>query len=315
MTDLLSVVIPTFNRALFLRESIGSLFLQPYRSIEILVVDDGSSDDTDDVLASLRVQCRANNITLRSFYQRNQGASAARNIGVKHSNGDYILFLDSDDTVLPHGISVAMKLLASSKLDYVYMPVFKKNLLDKPFSQLLLGSSYDGSDEDLLSYHWHTMGILYAKSFLKRVGTWNEKVRTSDDWEFQVRVKLANGVCQFIDVPIGTWNIHSGPRLSALAYKSSYVSDILAVCQSILHHCALAGRLTGAVKSRLFRRLTRHALEAGAHGDSSLRQQILLTSRPLATGPVQHAFQQWLEKVPLQASDWLLYIIIQKTFS
>ena len=87
---LVSVVIPTYNRAHFIVDAIESVLNQSYPSIEILIIDDGSTDDTDKVLENYN-----DKITL--IKQANQGVSSARNNGISHANGDYVAFLDSDD--------------------------------------------------------------------------------------------------------------------------------------------------------------------------------------------------------------------------
>jgi len=95
---LVSVVIPTYNRGWCLNESIDSVLSQTYENFELIVVDDGSTDDTEKRLSQY------DNLTVIS--QPNQGVSAARNKGIKSSNGDLIAFLDSDDTWLPEKLSV-----------------------------------------------------------------------------------------------------------------------------------------------------------------------------------------------------------------
>lgn len=87
---LVSVVIPTFNRAHCLPEAIDSVLKQSYRNYEIIVVDDGSGDDTKEKLNPYANQ-------IRYFYQKNRGVSSARNRGIRESRGEWIAFLDSDD--------------------------------------------------------------------------------------------------------------------------------------------------------------------------------------------------------------------------
>jgi glycosyltransferase involved in cell wall biosynthesis len=94
-----SVVIASYNRAKFLPETIESIFQQSFQDYELLVVDDGSTDDTQRILR--RYETR-----LRYFYQENRGPSAARNLGVHYANGDWISIQDSDDLCTPHHLQV-----------------------------------------------------------------------------------------------------------------------------------------------------------------------------------------------------------------
>jgi glycosyltransferase involved in cell wall biosynthesis len=93
-----TVVIPTYNRAYFLKNAVQSVVNQRYKDWELLIIDDGSTDNTADVAQSF-VQYDAR---VKYIYQKNQERSAARNTGVRHAQGTYICFLDSDDYYLPH---------------------------------------------------------------------------------------------------------------------------------------------------------------------------------------------------------------------
>lgn len=92
----ISVIIPTYNYARFLPESVGSVLAQTFRDFEVVVVDDGSTDNTADVVGGLATDPR-----VRYLRQENQGDAAARNRGVRNSSGRYLAFLDSDDLWLP----------------------------------------------------------------------------------------------------------------------------------------------------------------------------------------------------------------------
>jgi glycosyltransferase involved in cell wall biosynthesis len=89
-----SVIIPTFNRANFVRQAIESVLQQPFQDYELIVVDDGSTDETRAVVESLGPR-------VRYLYQSNRGAAAARNFGVRHACAPWIAFQDSDDTCAP----------------------------------------------------------------------------------------------------------------------------------------------------------------------------------------------------------------------
>ncbi|MFM6207508.1 glycosyltransferase family 2 protein, partial [Planktothrix sp.] len=85
-----SVIIPTYNCDRFLPEAIDSVLMQTYQDYEIIVIDDGSTDQTCQVLESYKHK-------IRYFYQENQGSAVARNLGIKQAQGEFIAFLDADD--------------------------------------------------------------------------------------------------------------------------------------------------------------------------------------------------------------------------
>lgn len=100
---LVSVIIPSYNHGNYLRRAIGSALAQTYKNVEILVVDDGSTDNTREVAESFS--------GVIYIYQNNQGLSAARNTGIDHSKGKYILFLDADDWLAADALHKNLKML------------------------------------------------------------------------------------------------------------------------------------------------------------------------------------------------------------
>ncbi len=109
----LSVIIPSYNRAVFLPEAIESVLSQTYPVFEIIVVDDGSTDETKEVCASYP--------TVQYIYQSNQGVSAARNTGMRVSKGEYLLFLDSDDCLLPKAVEIGVNCInAHPEVGFVF---------------------------------------------------------------------------------------------------------------------------------------------------------------------------------------------------
>ncbi|QIT56556.1 glycosyltransferase family 2 protein [Aquisalimonas sp. 2447] len=92
---LISIVTPTFNRAGYLPVAIDSVLAQTFPNLEYLIVDDGSTDNTSDVVNSYDDE------RIRYFRQENQGQSVARNVGIENSRGEFVCFLDSDDAWVP----------------------------------------------------------------------------------------------------------------------------------------------------------------------------------------------------------------------
>src|SRR4030042_4827818 len=99
-----SVIIPTYNRGNLVLESIQSVFAQTFSDYEIIVIDDGSTDNTREVLHPYLSK-------LTYIYEKNSGQSFARNIGILASKGEYIAFLDSDDLWEPEKLETQVKLL------------------------------------------------------------------------------------------------------------------------------------------------------------------------------------------------------------
>lgn len=128
---LVSIVIPTYNYAAYVGRAIGSCLDQSYSNVEIIVVDDGSTDNTADVVEAL---VRRHPLSLRYVAQPNTGVSAARNKGMEHASGGFIAFLDSDDCLTPDAIETRLKVL-----------------IDNPDLGIVLTEKYNryGNDEKL----------------------------------------------------------------------------------------------------------------------------------------------------------------------
>ncbi len=104
----ISVIIPTYNRKVLLREAVESVQRQTWKDLEILVIDDGSTDGTEQEISAV------DDGRLRYFWKKNGGVSSARNLGLREAKGEYIAFLDSDDLYVPDYLETMVSLLEGS---------------------------------------------------------------------------------------------------------------------------------------------------------------------------------------------------------
>ncbi|MAM28749.1 MAG: hypothetical protein CMC13_06970 [Flavobacteriaceae bacterium] len=118
MQPLVSIIIPTYNRAHLLGETLDSVLAQTYQNWECIVVDDGSEDHTQELLKQYRKKDNR-----FAFFERPsekpKGANACRNIGLQNATGTYIIFFDSDDLMTPDHVAVKMNVLTEGTYDYV----------------------------------------------------------------------------------------------------------------------------------------------------------------------------------------------------
>lgn len=103
---LVSVITPTYNRAKFIGQAVQSVLNQTYGNFEHLIVDDGSTDNTGEVLKPFLSDER-----VRYFHQQNQGQSVARNLGIRHARGELVCFIDSDDIWVAHKLTGQVRLM------------------------------------------------------------------------------------------------------------------------------------------------------------------------------------------------------------
>lgn len=112
-TPLISVIIPNYNCAAYLKECLESVLQQSYKNMEIIVVDDGSTDNSKNVLLDYGDQ-------IRLFSTSNMGASAARNYGISKSKGEFVAFLDSDDVWEPNKLNLQIEKITNDNCDLIY---------------------------------------------------------------------------------------------------------------------------------------------------------------------------------------------------
>lgn len=111
-----SVIIPIYNTEKYLRECLDSIINQTLTDIEVICINDGSTDTTADILMEYRFKDNRVNV----FYKENGGLSSARNMGLKHANGEYLYFLDSDDKLLPNALELLYDISTDKNLDVLY---------------------------------------------------------------------------------------------------------------------------------------------------------------------------------------------------
>ena len=107
---LVSIIVPVYNVALYLPEALDSIVNQTYKDLEIIIVDDGSTDDS----AAICEKYAASDSRIKLIHQANKGLSGARNTGLQHATGDFVSFIDSDDSLSPVFIDSLVKAMESS---------------------------------------------------------------------------------------------------------------------------------------------------------------------------------------------------------
>ena len=187
---LVSVIIPCYNQARFLGEAIESVFAQTYEHYEIIVVDDGSSDDTAKVATSFdRVRCLS---------QTNRGLASSRNAGLAASEGGYLVFLDADDRLLPNALEDGISALdfhpgCMFAYGHVRLIASDGSPLPSPRQEAVRADHY----LELLrhNYIWTTGAVIYRRAVFDSVAGFNALVSGSADFDLNARVSRLFPVC------------------------------------------------------------------------------------------------------------------------
>ncbi len=229
LKPLVSIIIPTHNRETLIVETLTSVFRQAYRPIEIVIVDDGSTDATGQVVAAWSSERRDSELATHYVLQRNQGASAARNRGLAKASGQLVQFLDSDDVLAPGKISSQASVLAlRSEADFAYGPVCS---LEEP-ERIIYNQTELSRDRAVLKQvsmpTFHTMGPLCRRQMLDRLGPWDERMRHFEDWEYFSRASVMGFVSAYARDGVSYYRAGPfRPRLSAPSSlgRSGHVED------------------------------------------------------------------------------------------
>jgi glycosyltransferase involved in cell wall biosynthesis len=199
-----SVVIPVFNGGQFVGQAILSVLKQTWRDLEVIVVDDGSTDETPSVVGEFGDRI----LYLR---QERQGVSVARNAGIRAARGEYLAFLDADDVWLPQKLQRQIECLNDNPdVGAVgcghYVVDRELNILEKK-----IPSCWQSPLEDLLLFrsNWGLFSstLLVRRSVIERVGGFDPSLSTSADWDLAIRIARQCGVT-FVGEPLVYYRQH-----------------------------------------------------------------------------------------------------------
>lgn len=182
----ISIIIPVFNVCEYLEQCVQSLLLQTHSDTEILLIDDGSKDDTPRICDELAK--KFTNVIV--FHKKNGGVSSARNLGIQRAKGDFIMFVDGDDWLEPTCLEDMLNMVNRTKCDACSCNKYFKNNTPQIATYICLGKSL--SAKEVIKKHLHYGFIaspwltLWRRELVKDV-LFNENIHTLEDWEYNFR--------------------------------------------------------------------------------------------------------------------------------
>ena len=224
----ISVIMPVYNQEKYLNECLDSVLRQTFQDIEIICVDDGSSDSSPSILK----QYAKKDSRVRVLFQENQGAGSARNHGFSVANGKYVIFLDSDDIFEEKLLEKLFTKIEKTNSDvvvcrsdrfnqktkkFVACPwTIRKTLLpkDDPFSSQAVQKDF------FMMFVWWPWDKLYCKSYIERIGIQFQNLRTTNDLFFVAGSVLKADRITHIDDVLVHHRVSMGTSLSVTREKS-----------------------------------------------------------------------------------------------
>ena len=195
------VIIPTFNSSKFLDETINSVINQTYKNWELIIVDDNSEDNTLELINKVIINEPRIKLIIRN--RKPKGAPTCRNLGVKNSNGNYIIFLDSDDILAPWCLDSRMKYFNENQNFHFLVfqtLIFKHTILDSKILWNKLKGQNDLSRFSKSDNVWQTAGVIWKRNALTKLEKWDEELKCWQDWEFHLRAIIIGLNYRKIDV-------------------------------------------------------------------------------------------------------------------
>jgi hypothetical protein len=260
---LVSVIIPTRNRARLLRRSIASVLGQSWRNLEVIVVDDGSTDDTAAALAA----CADPRLHV---LRREQGSSAAaaRNAGIAAARGDYLAFNDDDDIWLPHKLEYQMGALLAAGAGYG-LCLCSRVLMQQTHARLVSGAQLapeldfsrgngrGGPDYSLIA----TPSWVVRREALERAGHFDERLITWEEWpptswwstyRCTYRTRSRGGTCTFSNDRRSMPCTSSKPSMARCGRTTRKCAPVIGMWSGSHCPCMIRGRRVGRSCGRLF---------------------------------------------------------------
>ena len=208
-----SVIIPTFNRAHLLPNVVQSVLNQTFADFELIIVDDASTDNTQEVVESF------SDPRIRYIkHEQNKGGGAARNTGIEAARGEFIAFLDSDDEWIPQKLEIQVPALSQAGPEVGFVICGMRNLSTMDGLSYFSEKSATAQGNivfDLLegTVMWHLCGLMAKTSKVREIGGFDPLLPSAQDFDFILRLSQ---ICLATSVPdiLAVYHHHDGPRIT-----------------------------------------------------------------------------------------------------
>lgn len=303
---LVTTILPVYNRAAMLRESAATVLAQTYRNLELIIVDDGSTDDTGTVADGLAAE---HPDIVRVIHQRNAGVGPAREAGRQAARGEFIQHLDSDDLLYPRKFEMQVAGLQAhpecgASYGWTRAHLHDGELLQKP--ERRTGERIETMFPAMLrSRWWQTTTPLYRASVIHRAGAWLA-LRNEEDWEYDARIAALGVRLHYCEDWVSEMRHHRLGRLSDFGMAPDVLRDRARAHALILDHARRAGIVADQKEMKHFAREL--FLLARQCGDASLPNEskmLFLLARD-ASGPDRDRIQFRIYAATARVLGWSL---------
>ena len=215
---LVSIIVPAYNRAKEIVPTLETIVAQTYPICEIIIVDDGSADNTAEVVKSYIANYKGNfNLSLIS--EENKGLAAARNFGFSHAKGDYILFFDSDDFMLPNRVERQVESIENEHADCSAAAFYRQRNGQIVKTEELCLTESDTMINQILNYYKCGKGLrpssqcwMFTRRMFEELGGYDERLRSNQDIDFGFRIALSGKKIAIVNEPLSIFVDDDNPN-------------------------------------------------------------------------------------------------------
>jgi glycosyltransferase involved in cell wall biosynthesis len=305
---LVSTIIPVHNRATMLSEAVSSVLAQTYRPLEILIIDDGSTDDTATVADALATR---HPDEIRTFHQSNLGVGLARETGRLRARGEFIQYLDSDDLLLPRKFEWQVAGLNALRECDVSYGKTRYRYSDGTHE----GGAWKGSGEKvetmfpsfLRERWWDTPTPLYRASVCEMAGPWSD-LKLEEDWEYDCRVGSLGVRLHYCDEFVAEVRDHDEGRLcKGNALDGFRLRERAKAHALIFRHARSAGITERTLEMQHFaRELFLLARQCGAAGLPSESKELFMLAKSASGLSRAKKWDFKLYEIAAEITGWCL---------
>jgi len=202
-----SIIIPCFNASATIGETLASIKKQTFKDFEVIVVNDGSTDDTNHILASHAEKLKS---SLKIINQTNQGQTVAKNVGIRNSQGQFIAFLDSDDLWAPEKLEYQLAYMEPRPhLALCYTEGILINEKGDKIGVVNASSAHRGKcfDKLLVRNNIVASSVLIKREILDMVGLFDEDFKACENWDMWIRISKVSEI-EYLARPLTYYRVH-----------------------------------------------------------------------------------------------------------
>lgn len=216
-----SIIIPAYNSEKTIEKTLQSVLDQNYADIEIIVVNDGSTDNTEGVVKKYD--------QVKYYHQKNAGVSFARNLGLEKSTGYYIQYLDADDLLAPNKIKIQVEAIERESADVAYGDWTKFSEDNNQYKELefVKRSMIKRPEIELFTNFWVPLaGLLYTRKIVDKIGDWNTSLPIIQDARYALDAAIHGARFVYTEGNMAYYRVHTAGSLSTKS-RISFMNDCL----------------------------------------------------------------------------------------